>query len=291
MTDRTQLSAPSMVIRPTSWLAFLGMAHRPSRSLAYSREEGEHALLFRGTRTFEEAETLGRHGYEAGAKRAEEIGGPLALEIQRRIVKTDPIYQEEGSTIDIERYLSGDPECWHAYLPGQRIDSVVDSYEDPHRQRLLRIVVNISPSSEVTPNIIYQRGVVVAAMTTLFEFAGHRVEIDVVLASEWKGKRVELWVPVKKLTEPVPKARVAFAIAHRAMARRLCFAVLESATLPDDRCDKGYGFASEVIPDRQEDLYFPYLAGNQASQAEATTGWLLRSLREQGVKIREAVTT
>jgi hypothetical protein len=285
MTDK--LKHPSVVIRPSSWASFLMMAQRASLSLAYSHEEGAHALLFRGTEKFEEALVLGRDGYLKGAEKAAEIGDPLASEIQRRIVKTELQFSEEGTCVDIERYLSGDPEHWYQWVAGNRIDSVVDT-EDPHRQRLLRMVVNVSPSSEVTPDTIYQRGVVVAALAELFEFAGHRVEINAVLASEYEGKRVELWVPVKLMTEPLQKPRLAFALAHRAFVRRLGFAVLESATLPDDRCERGYGHAADVIP-QPEDLYFPKLDGNKLGQVEATTGWLLTSLRDQGVRIREEV--
>ena len=285
--------APAVKMVMPSWHAFVAAAQRPPAPgiQQFSREEGAHALLFRGTEQFDEAIDLAINGWQSGSDRAIEQAEDLATKIKRYIVKSEPMYRTEGSAIDIDRFLGGDPLCWQDWAQGGHLARNVDPYADVMRQRLVKLVVNVSPGAEVTAEAIDTRGAATLALVRIMEFAGHRVEVNVVLASQAKGGRVEVWVPVKRLTEPMNCPRIAFALSHRAMVRRLMFAVMEAQVMPDDRCNSGYGRAVDVAEVNQGDIYLGCLKGNTLSQVEASQGWLLVQLKEQGIAVTEDAAT
>lgn len=260
--------------------SLLKNGNRASRSGKGSAGEAESLCA-----TWEDAVEVATTGWLKGAKEAGRIAEAIFDKTTSMIEKTVVSYDVEGNSLDVGRYLDGEPECW------QRFDAI---QEEGVGQKIIKIVLNMSLSGGVPAHKIVRRGAAVLAVIEALEYAGHRVElwsIDVTVGSG--SKHMETRVLVKRAGENLDGPRVAFAIAHPAMLRRMCFSIMETLEtrelLSTFHVPVGYGRVGDPAMDGRGDIFINggYLGEPYWENDESVKAWVLDQLRNQGVAIRE----
>jgi hypothetical protein len=225
-----------------------------------------------GTEDMAGALNLARNGWAEGV----EIAGPLCAEITDKVTTLVEIehvnYDVEGIGLDVATYLNGEPECWQKFEKetgeGQGIKHI-------------RIVMDVTVSGGIDKNVITARGAAVAALIQGLEFAGCRVQLEVLPLCN--GKAWESRVLVKSADQDLDMSRVIFALAHPAMLRRIGFALQEGC--PERDNNYGYGPCSDAID--KGDLYIGrgMLGEVQWQTPGAAIRWVLAQMEKQGIKL------
>lgn len=224
-------------------------------------------------------------GWSEGRDRASRITDVHSDKIGTMLERPEWHYDVEGPSLDVARYLDGEPECW---LTPKMV------LTDGPSTKLLRVVVNVSAASGISTDVMISKGAVSAALVELLELAGHRVELSVVFAaSELKdrGDRVETIVRLKRFDDAFDHERFVFALAHPASLRVLAVTAWE--TLPKEarvslsipgRC----GFPADVHETDRGDIYIGRTAfgEDQWTNPSKAQQWIIARLAEQDVKLK-----
>ena len=234
---------------------------------------------FCGDASFDDAAKLAVFGWEEGAKRIEAERHAMVDKISSRIVRHDLFYDVEGQGIDVARYVEGEPECWQHFVP---VETKSQS------GRIVRILVNCAYSAHVKPEVITARGALICALIDAMELAGYSTEVSMLLAASNGNKLTDFRCVVKRSDQPLHLGRLAFALAHAAMLRRLFFTVEERTPQCNEYvCDGTYGHVQELPEELQDtDIYFPGMRHNEAFDLAG----LEKLLREQGIEVLDSGT-
>ena len=145
-------------------------------------------------------------------------------------------YDVAGSLPDVPRFLSGDPL------------NMRDKGKQKGRAAVVHLVVNGCASAAVGAREMANYGTAIVAMIDRLENSGRRVELDVVFFTKYMGAQYSLngW-KVKRASDPLDLAAVAFSIAHPAAFRRLGFAMKERT--PKDWETRSYGYSCDIVPE------------------------------------------
>ncbi len=225
-----------------------------------------------GTSSLDEAVFIAKNGWNEGVLLAK----PMCTSILNKVtsmVEIDHIaYDVEGLGLDVATYLNGEPECW------QRFESYTQKGEGV---RHLRIVMDVTVSSGIDKSVILARGSAVAALIQSLEFAGIRVQFEVLPLCN--GISWESRVLVKSSDQDLDMSRVIFATAHPSMLRRIGFGCQDGCPSRDN--NRGYGPCSTSID--KGDIYIgsAMFGDVQWKNEELATNWVLSILKEQGVHI------
>lgn len=144
-------------------------------------------------------------------------------------------YDYSGDSVDIDRFLMGDPEHMMDYecVPSGRMGRVV------------RVLVNGAASSSVTPEQIKQRGVLAVALIDVLSKLGVGVELWLESATEYNDKLHSQLIKIHSSEERLDIDNLMFCMAHPSMLRRVGFSILERTTwAPAKQCAQlgaGYG--------------------------------------------------
>ena len=167
---------------------------------------------FYGTRTMDDAFALCRNGWQEGAERVARIRDKVATNAptQRRYAR----YAVAGAIPNVPRYLAGNPQ--HML----RLESA------SARQRpVITLVNHMGGSAMIEANTFTNKCAVVAAVVDAIENAGFSCHVIGVSYSATDGDSNKylcgVAVTVKNPGEHVDIARMAFALGHAAMFRRL----------------------------------------------------------------------
>lgn len=229
---------------------------------------------------FEGAIKLAREGWAEGADVVKKLSSRLFDRVATMVDREYPVYDVEGHGIDVARYLDGEPECW------MRMETRVT---EGSGRRIYRLVFNMTASAGVSAATMLAKGSAVVALSELLEFAGHGVEITCALINSGVTSQ---FVRIKDADQPLDINRIAFAIAHPAMFRRLGFSLLEhldAATRQKLGITSygGYGRVAEAVKEDRGDIY---IGGSvwgepQWESMEAAEAWVIKSLGEQGIQL------
>jgi hypothetical protein len=144
-------------------------------------------------------------------------------------------YDYSGDSVDIDRFLMGDPEHMMDYecVPSGRMGRVV------------RVLVNGSASAFVSPELIRQRGILAVALIDVLSKLGVGVELWLESATEYNSKVHSQLIKVHSSEERLDIDNLMFSMAHPSMLRRVGFSILERTTwAPAKQCAQlgaGYG--------------------------------------------------
>ena len=144
-------------------------------------------------------------------------------------------YDYSGDSVDIDRFLMGDPEHMMDYetVPSGRMGRVV------------RVLINGAASSSVTPEEIKRRGVLAVALVDVLSKLGVGVELWLESATEYDNKVHSQLIKVHSSEERLDIDNLMFSMAHPSMLRRVGFSILERTTwAPAKQCAQhgaGYG--------------------------------------------------
>lgn len=274
-----------------SWDEFVDYAVSPCQMApgerSSSNDEGREA--FTGTVDMAQAVKLAKEGWEAGTQAIAKVSSALVDKVAYKIVRTDYVYDvADGFTFDVARVCANEPEHW---VRTEEYEAVGKS------TRFVRIQLNCCVSGAIDKSVITARGARVAALVELLEYAGCRCEV-LVGAKTGHGTRNDggtyavARVLVKAFDQPLDVGRLAFALAHPSMLRRMMFGVWEHASEPIRRrlgITRGGGYGHVCEFEHEEDVI--YLDGAVYGESEWTSEanaieWCMKKLKEHGVEVR-----
>lgn len=248
-----------------------------------SRERSEDRVEFTGTRTFEDALAMARHGWTHG----ERIISDLSDRLEERVHRALPWYgmelAESGGEVDVA-----------ALLDGQR-ENMWDWREGGGRKPVVRINVNAAVHYRITTQEVQVMGAAIVALIDALERMGRRVELELFWPSTtYKGDGpyviASARVRVKEADDPLHIANLAFALAHASMYRRILFSWMERYSEPGRYrfgVGKGYGMSQLQLGKVTEDEIFVDVQA--ACERGVVDGYdfVMQQLRGQGIEVSE----
>ena len=252
----------------------LPLGHRSELASQYGAEK----TSWSGTASFQQALDMARDGWADGETRMRKAFDAKVADVLTKVHKRDYYYAVEGEDIDVSAYAQGRPECWV---------SSDESRETKH----VTIRLNCAVSAGISTDTIFARGAAVAVLCEALEYAGHRVQLQVVSCfSDDYVHSANMCVTVKDYDQPIDMHRLAFACAHNSMCRRLVFATMETA--PENiRTALGscYGYPRDGAWDKGADVYVGKALLNEYNWSDAGTvnAWILETLKSQGVELTD----
>lgn len=144
-------------------------------------------------------------------------------------------YSVVGSSPNVGRFLRGNPNNMK-----RRAKKTFGS------SPVFHIVVNGNASCMVRGDQMRNYGTALVGLIDRMENTGRRVHLDVLYALKENDYRVACGWNVKRASEHIDLAAVAFSLAHPAAFRRLGFAMLERT--PKAAESYGYGYCADILP-------------------------------------------
>lgn len=180
------------------------------------------------------------------------------------------VYDVTGDSVDIGRYLSGEPECMIDF-PLQPT-SVVG--------RIITLVIPVTFSGSVTDETYQDRGRVVTAFALALSRLGHACEIWIDRRNcAHSGKReTRIRTLVKGADDTLDPSRIMFALAHADVLRGLCWTL-------DSEWPSSHESAVQRTPTSPDPADYPegamvlpvlYSAVNVPDAADQLRSWLVQ---------------
>lgn len=152
-------------------------------------------------------------------------------------------YDVSGGSVDIDRYLTGEPECLLELIPRQVAQA----------GRAVRLVIHNGVRATVSPETYRRRGAAVVALIDALRQADHPLEI-------WAGSdatfqtgqpRWSYLVQIQAACDPLDIGRVIFFASHPGAHRQLGFAVRTSKDHPGhgDHVGGSHPLGPSCVPD------------------------------------------
>lgn len=209
--------------------------------LATRNQSVNGTASFTQSESFGEAMELARHGW---GDMADEIAG-FSRTVRESAIRDVSSNRVEfafgrGGVPNVTRFLQGRDDCYRRAV----------FVSAPRAGRVIRLAVPIAASAFVRGASLVWRGAAYIAFSDLCAAAGLGVEvwaIDGVMAQNAGPHRDQLTttchaVRVAESSEPLDMARIAFALAHPSMLRRVTFRVSERySAATQAKLGRGYG--------------------------------------------------
>lgn len=243
----------------------------------HQRDSHDPNYGFTRTHTFDEALDLLQVGWPEGLV---EMGG-MVEDIERTLLERvpGPVIERDvtGSDVDIGAFLTGEPEHMIEWKP------------NPAPTDGVKILVNCTASADVSPATIMSRGAAVVSMLHALRI----MEIPSDLYLAWGNQSRQAFTAVLHASRPDHEAdieRLAFAIAHPSMLRRLVFALMEQEQAHKELgVGAGYGHPRDH---KMEDatLTLPSMMGDDPrwSSPSHAVEWVLKEFDRMGIELEEA---
>lgn len=219
----------------------LGEAVRHAQNNPAPRSSNSNDAEFSLTASLQDACELATKGWSDVRPQVDKLFGELESSIAMVLDESYSIrFDYSGDSVDMGRYMSGDPECMMDYVtePQARMG------------RVIKVMVNVANSARITPKQIMDRGVVVVALLDVLNKLGVGVELWTEMAiadySVDSGKRFSQLVKIHDSSEMLDVDSTMFAIAHPSMLRRIGFGSIEQG-IRKDLSNGCYGYPSKMI--------------------------------------------
>ena len=242
-----------------------------------SRKQERKADPWAGTTSWGKAKELAENGWQSEVADAQAFASHVADVIfsERLAVTFDLNYDVAGSSVDIGRFLSGEPECMTESAP------IVHSSHG----RAVSIVVPVSFLAEVPPRLVRQRGAAIIALVDALARAQHPLEIWAAsIIHDWgHTNRASYVVKVQAADAPLDMGRIMYALAHPSMLRRHIFSLMEtegSEFSTTFRVGHGYGtrqndaFENDIPPINGSVIVLPGLTSRDDWSEGAAIKWV-----------------
>jgi hypothetical protein len=157
---------------------------------------------------FENARELAARGWEDKAGELWRQVRSLALQVEVGVRES---YDVAGGSVDIGRYMSGEPECM--------IAPVVSNLST------VAVLVNISARANASAECLYNRGIAIAAVIHALQSSGRGVSLRVVevVKANYSDDRHITDITLQEFGDYINPGRLAFWTAHPAALRRCVF--------------------------------------------------------------------
>lgn len=139
-----------------------------------------------------------------------------------------------GDSVDMDRYLMGDPECMMDYemVPAGRMGRVV------------RVLINGSASWRVPSETIRARGALACALVETLSKLGVGVEVWLEFPTGHGGNLHSMLIRLHSSEERLDIDNLMFAVAHPSMLRRVSFSTMERSAWPEAKKIIGCGYGT-----------------------------------------------
>lgn len=227
-------------LRFDSFEAFLDSAQivpsQQDSSSSRTSKNGDWA----GTKTFGEAVELAKRGWAEGAAKALALRGSIDAAVREIVAARQAQYSWDvtGDSIDVGKYLTGEPECCITQTPdGDSVSS-----------KVVKLCANLAASGSVSVKSLYARGAVILSAIDILESLGHRVELWIAHASRGSKGIIQQFAMVKPASQPLEADRVAYCLCHAACLRRLAFSNMEQhGWLPNSTYPNAVQFDGDAV--------------------------------------------
>lgn len=165
---------------------------------------------FTGTKNFEEAIDLFKHGWPDGSKN-------LTKKLNDSLINIKPTMKSRtqknvaGYQVLVPNYLSGDPL------------NMMNKKMVPVKQKVVTISKSTSYSSFVKKETIENESVKAMQIVKKIESQGIRVNLNLIFGSTTNNMTILVKIRLKKSTEKLNVSKLAFPLVHPSMIRRLLF--------------------------------------------------------------------
>ena len=176
------------------------------------------------------AETMAKDGWSEGAK---DLDARLQTIMPSAGRQARWGYSPAGSSVMVGRFLAGHPNNMRTRRRKQAGSAPV-----------YHIVINGNASCMVNGEQMKNFGCAMVGLIDRLENTGKRVMVDIMYALKEGEARYSCGWNVKKASEPVNLADLAFALAHPAAFRRIGFAMIERG--PSRDANSGYGYCADI---------------------------------------------
>ncbi len=199
----------------------------------------------------DEALKLAERGWPEGARQARTLSDKVLARLNSQGVRDDPHYDVVGGALDIERYLSGEPEHWYTLQRTDGGSNVVT--------RHLTLVFNAGVNWHWSPEEMIARAIPAIALVDALERLGHRVRVIVGVSTDGTQLTAHWRICIKEHDQVMDIDRLAFWLGHPAVLRRFYFAAVETTEDKNIRdrlhIDLGYGTPRDLPVEDQGDIY------------------------------------
>lgn len=261
----------------TSWFDLLEFAETRTRGQFVCAEESKNTARgeWAGTWKFETALKLARNGWIEGADKIKPLSESLAVSLARMIQRDTWMYDVEGAEFDVARMLSGEPEYWSK--------PELTFYEETSKGSVVRILINGAVNCGIQTDTINQFGIATGALIQTLSVAGIEADVHLSLCVIGNGQVARIMVPLKRAGDTLDIHRLAFAVAHPSMLRRVGFAVYENHPRFDDVLRSYYGSPTSDPFKNRYDLVLETERYHGATQNDAQK-WIVDHAKALGVR-------
>lgn len=193
-----------------------------------SKETGEHAVKFRGTKTYEEATNLFYTGVENDIKLLDE---QIKINMQNYDLKTTSRYNFDyvGGGYSLGRYLSNCPSC------------MVRRAKVKREKPTISIMYNCGVDCDIKKNEILKVNSRFLSAIKIIEQKGIKVNLFVLSGARHYTQNLILVVKVKDAATPINLATMSYILIHPSFDRRHVFRWMETVEGVKE-FNTGYGY-------------------------------------------------
>lgn len=222
-------------LRFDHWQEFLDASFKEHADMGHSRANGlpeSNGQVWNGTQTWDEAVELATHGWQEPFNEVSLATQQIKDDLRPRMINTfDSFFDVSGAQVDMDRFLSGEPENMVQLVP----------IKVAKPGRVISLLVNVGYTAVVTPKQIMQRGIAICGLIECLELLQHSCEIWLESSASHviggDSSRFSVIVKMKAADEKLDVGRMMFGIANPATLRRLVFSLREQT--PNNQSEYG----------------------------------------------------
>lgn len=224
-----------------------------------------------GTSSLADAVTLALHGWDEKRPDVDKLFAQLETDIASAMDEPfTTYYSHSGDSVDMGRYMSGDPEC------------MVDYVTEPQARmgRVVRVIINGAMSCGISADDIVRRGVAVVALLDVIHKLGVGVELAVEMPVTSDNTKYSTVVKLHDSSEMLDINNMMYAVCHPSMLRRLAFSAIEQ--MPEDMFGSyrfGYGTPSEMQRKAGYDVAIEKLQDGHGDLVRDPVAWVLSTVK------------
>lgn len=214
----------------------------------YQRESRTHNTQWAGTKSFEAAAALARTGWPDGLKNM--VKNVNSLAAAPSLERGPSFYLDTGGAYPVAALAAaGAPDCMVNFAPvTERVRPII------------RLAVPVMASAMYKAEAWENYGAGLVGIIDALESADYRVELTVFISLESYGKKALFTIRVKEAQDFCDLDKLAFALCHASMFRRIGFGVMEKHL---DSKTWGGTYGIPCLPDSKDLPDMIILAGLQ----------------------------
>ena len=235
-----------------------------------------------GNLSFAETCRLAVGGWDEGIAKVEKFSSAFVGAIGSKLVIDEYYYDVTGQDFDLARVLEGEPECW--------LNSEQIHVEAPAMQTI-KLVVNIGASASVGSDTLIRKGAGIVALVQLLERMRRSVEVVAITRDCYNYNNdneggFDFDLCLKQAGQDLDLGKLAYALMHPSMLRRLQFVAMETTWVGMPRY-KGY---SSNLRQPESNIYIPAAQSHEVMDFDSednVKNWILKELVAQGIELKE----